>query len=167
MQNAGHNSHLFNVKWEFSERDKDVYKLLHSNQFYNHFPDSRELTTKQGLNQNLNNITDPGVDIYNFYPRCYDLSDQRQVELFQDDFNRTAILACLKKHAKYFKRHCRDILKEIEAKDRLILENRFMSENRRQLKRSYIGKYPPQDSIDKVNTILLRNAIFYARNLLL
>ena len=72
---------------------------MRANQFYNHFPLSRELTTKQGLNKNLNNITMPGVDIYNFYPRCFDLSDPRQVDLFTDEFNRTAILSCLKKHA--------------------------------------------------------------------
>ena len=77
VQNAGHGSHLFNVKWEYSDSNQDVYKVLRSNQFYNHFPDSRELTTKQGLNQNLHNLTMPGVDIYSFYPRCYDLSDSR------------------------------------------------------------------------------------------
>ena len=105
MENAGHGLYLFNVKWEFSDSsNQDVYKNLRSNQFYNHFPDSRELTTKQGLNQNLHNITLPGVDIYSFYPRCYDLSDKRQFDLFEDDFNRTAILSCLKQHAKYFKR---------------------------------------------------------------
>ena len=75
MNSAANNVLMFNVKWEYSETDKDVYKLLKSNQFYNHFPDSRELTTKQGLNQNLHNLTLPGVDIYDFYPRCYDLSD--------------------------------------------------------------------------------------------
>ena len=105
MENAGHGLYLFNVKWEFSDSsNQDVYKNLRSNQFYNHFPDSRELTTKQGLNQNLHSITLPGVDIYSFYPRCYDLSDKRQFDLFEDDFNRTAILSCLKQHAKYFKR---------------------------------------------------------------
>ena len=160
-------SHIFTVKWEYSDSSKDVYKLLNSNQFYNHFPDSRELTTKQGLNTNLQNITLPGVDIYNFYPRCYDLSDQRQIDLFQDDFNRTAILCCIKKHAKYFKKQCGDIMKEIEARDNLILPNSFMDENKRNLKRSFVGKFPPKGSLAKINTILLRNAIFFARNLLL
>lgn len=48
--NPGSGSLMFNVKWEYSETNKDVYKTLRNNQFYNHFPDSRELTTKQGLN---------------------------------------------------------------------------------------------------------------------
>lgn len=51
--NSGNTSLMFNVKWEFSESNKDIYKTLRNNQFYNHFPDTRELTTKQGLNTNL------------------------------------------------------------------------------------------------------------------
>lgn len=50
LVNPGSGSLMFNVKWEYSETNKDVYKMLRNNQFYNHFPDSRELTTKQGLN---------------------------------------------------------------------------------------------------------------------
>ena len=75
-------------------------------------------------------------------------------------------MSCLKKHAKYFKKECGHLLKEIEKKDKLILPNKFMAENRKQLKRSFIGKFPPKGSIAKLNTILLRNAIFFARNLL-
>jgi hypothetical protein len=56
------------------------------------------------LNTTLNNITEYGVDIYKFYPRCYDLTDTRQSESFKEDFSRTAILSCLRKHAKYFKK---------------------------------------------------------------
>ena len=77
-------------------------------QFFNHFPDTRELTTKQGLNKNLYAITTPGVDVASFYPRCFDLSDSRQLDLFVSEFNRTSILNCIQKHAEYFAR----ILKE-------------------------------------------------------
>ena len=58
-------------------------------------------------------------------------------------------------------------MKEIEAKDNLILPNCFMDENKRKLKRSFVGKFPPKGSLAKINTILLRNAVFFARNLLL
>ena len=75
VASSGHANHLFNVKWEYSDANQDIYTNLSNNQFYNHFPDGRELTTKQGLNKNLHNVTIPGVDIFNFYPRCYDLSD--------------------------------------------------------------------------------------------
>ena len=113
IDNTVTGSFLWNVKWEATDSNPDTYKLMKANQFYNHFPSSREITTKQGLNQNLNNITHPGVDIYDFYPRCYDLSDPRQVDLFTDEFNRTAILSCLKKHAQYFKKQCGELMKEI------------------------------------------------------
>ena len=53
------------------------------------------------------------------------------------------------------------------ACDAKIMKNKFTEENRRKLKRDWVGKFPPDGSIEKVNTILLRNTIFYARNLLL
>ncbi len=61
-------------------------KSLRPNQLFNHFPDSRELTTKQGLNKTLNAISQPGTDIFDFYPRSYDLSDNSQVDAFAEDF---------------------------------------------------------------------------------
>ena len=106
----------------------------------------------------------PGVDIYDFYPRCYDLSDAREIDLFQDDFNRTAILSCLKKHAKYFKANFGVLLKEIYRKDSLIPS--YNKQGKRQLKRDCIGQVPGEQKMSKVNTILLRNALFYGQNLL-
>ena len=75
VENINTQSAMWNVKWEALDSNQDTYKVMRANQFYNHFPLSRELTTKQGLNKNINNITQPGVDIFSFYPRCYDLSD--------------------------------------------------------------------------------------------
>ena len=110
------NNGLFTVKWEYTD-STESYKHLKSHQFYNHFPDSRKITTKQGLNQTLNQITLPGHDIFSIYPRCFDLSDQRQADLFKDEFSRTAIFSCLKTHAKYFKKQCAEQLKDIRKKD--------------------------------------------------
>jgi hypothetical protein len=47
-------------------------------------------------------ITEPGVDVSEFYPRCYDLSDHRQLDLWTRDFDETAIMNSIKKHAVYF-----------------------------------------------------------------
>ena len=58
-------------------------------------------------------------------------------------------------------------MQQIYAEDSKILENRFVMENKRRLKRQWVGKYPPPGSLAKINTILLRNATFYGRNLLL
>lgn len=104
--------HTCSVKWEYSDAATSV-KTLRPSQFYNHFPDSRDLTTKQGLNKTLNAITQPGVDIFDFYPRSYDLSEYAQVEAFSEDFTQTAVLSCLKTHAKYFKDMCKKEMLEI------------------------------------------------------
>lgn len=72
----------YRVFWEYNDTNHEVQRAIGSTLFYNHFPDSRELTTKQGLNKNLQNMMLPGVDIYDFYPRCYDLSDVREIDLF-------------------------------------------------------------------------------------
>jgi len=74
-------------------------------------------------------------DIFSFMPRSYDLSEYRQVDLFVEDFHRTAVLNCLKKHAKFFKTVCGDIFKEIEALDASIGNNVFTAERKRKLKR--------------------------------
>lgn len=80
------NSQFFDLKWDYNDNQPE-YNTMRPNQFYNHFPDGRELTTKQGLNKNLNNITEYGIDIYKFYPRCYDFSDVKQIDAFVEDFN--------------------------------------------------------------------------------
>ena len=43
----------------------------------------------------------------------------------------------------------------------------FKAENMRQFKRSFVGKFPKPSLIQPVNTILLRNCIFFAWNHLL
>jgi len=88
---------------------KTEYNNLRTFQFYNHFSNSRELTTKQGLNKNLYSILAHDKNVYEWYPRSYDLSDQRQIEAFIDDFKRTAILGLLKKHARLFKERVESI----------------------------------------------------------
>jgi hypothetical protein len=101
LENPVPSSHFFSVKWDYGDSSFDHNKVK-PHQFFNHFPDTRELTTKQGLNKNLNAITAPGVDVASFYPRCFDLSDPRQLDLFISDFNQTSILNCIQKHAEYF-----------------------------------------------------------------
>ena len=46
VASSGHANHMFNVKWEYSDANQDIYTNISNNQFYNHFPDTRELTTK-------------------------------------------------------------------------------------------------------------------------
>lgn len=56
VESTAQYSQTCSVKWEYSDISTSV-KTMRETQFYNHFPDGRELTTKQGLNKNLNAIT--------------------------------------------------------------------------------------------------------------
>ena len=84
---------------KFDVADVDV--KLKPYQFYNHFADNRELTTKAGLCKNLwTNSSDQSIlQISSFFPRCYDLSDAKQAEHFVNDFNQTAIFSVIKMYA--------------------------------------------------------------------
>jgi len=101
MENSNPSSGLFSVKWDYGDSSVD-YNKLKPHQLFNHFPDTRELTTKQGLTKNLNSITMSGSNVKEFFPRSYDLSDRAQIDLFIHDFNQTAILNVILKHAELF-----------------------------------------------------------------
>jgi hypothetical protein len=58
-------------------------------------------------------------------------------------------------------------MSEIHKEFSKILPNIYAEENKRSLKRIYVGKYPPKGTITPINTILLRNCIFYALNCIL
>ena len=86
IQNHISSSYFYRVKWDYHDKGFDYTKLKH-HQMFNHFPDTRELTTKQGLTNNLSQLTEPGVSIDSFFPRSYDLSKPSQLDLFIADFN--------------------------------------------------------------------------------
>eukprot|EP00347_Sterkiella_histriomuscorum_P009991 403339101 len=168
FENPIMNSHFFDVKWDYIDNQGE-FNNLKPNQFYNHFPDGREITTKQGLNKNINNLSEYGIDIYKFYPRCYDFSDLKQIDMFVEDFNKTAILNIVKRHAKHFKSIFKTKLQEIYKQDQGILDNIFKHQNKRDLKRqsmSILHNQEEQTKLGTVNLVLLQNAIFYAYNMI-
>eukprot|EP00347_Sterkiella_histriomuscorum_P013320 403365167 len=93
----------FHIRFDITDKEGSQNKLRNS-QWYNHFPNNRELTTKAGLCKNLWQQCpyDYELKVEEFFPRCYDLSDQKQVDLFVLDFQQTAILSIIKIHATYF-----------------------------------------------------------------
>lgn len=101
IENKHTNSQAFHLKWSFSDSDND-YKVLRPGQLFNHFLNNRELTTKSGLLKNLRNVCEHNVSIDKFFPRCYDLGDNVQVREFTNDFQNTAIINIIKKHAIYY-----------------------------------------------------------------
>jgi hypothetical protein len=46
------NGNQFNLKYDIADKEGTINKL-HNKQWYNHFPNNRELTTKAGLCKNL------------------------------------------------------------------------------------------------------------------
>lgn len=99
------NKHLtssaFHFKWSYTDSEAD-YKSLKPGQMFNHFQNNRELTTKSGLSKNLRSVDRYGVDIDTFFPRCYDLGIQAQVEEFKVDYKKQEIYNTVKRHAEYF-----------------------------------------------------------------
>lgn len=164
LENPISNSVFFDLKWDYNDNPSE-YSNLKPSQFYNHFPDGRELTTKQGLNKNINSITSHCIDVYQFYPRCYDLSDVRQIDSFIEDFNRTGVLSVIKKHARMFKGKYGDKIKEALEEDRKIIENMYNYENKKKLKKKF-SAITNDETLGWININLLTCAIFYAKNLL-
>ena len=76
---------------------KDIkYDILKPNQIANHFKNNVELTKKSGLTKNLKNLIYKNIDIDNFYPRCYDISERNDFEDFMEDFKITKVISLLK-----------------------------------------------------------------------
>lgn len=62
-----------------------------------HFWKNGELTRKIGLAKNIRCLFFKGIDIENFFPRCYELSEKADFEDFIEDFKTTRTI-CLLKH---------------------------------------------------------------------
>lgn len=83
---------------------KDInYENLKPNQIVNHFKNNTQLTKKSGLTKNLKNLIFKNIDIDNFYPRCYDISERNDFEDFMEDFKITKLISLLKQ----FSENCR------------------------------------------------------------
>ena len=62
-----------------------------------------------------------GLSVHShIFPRCYDLSDGKQIEQFVTDFNQTAIVSIIKVMGEYFSEkydYISDLLEEYKKKD--------------------------------------------------
>ena len=55
-----------------------------------------ELTTKVGLCKNLGNSTNLELKVEKMFPRCYDLSDTKQIDAFVSDFRQTGMFSLIR-----------------------------------------------------------------------
>lgn len=86
IQNKDPSSPCFDFKWVLKSKDID-HNQLNDNQLVNHFNKAAAITTKVGLCHNLKNlIWFNNVDIDTFYPRCFDLAIQEELEDFIQEF---------------------------------------------------------------------------------
>lgn len=88
------------LQWVTTDCDAD-YRNLHPGQFYNHFQNNHELTTKVGLHRSLEELAmTEGENVDSFFPRCYDVTQRCEREDFILDFRRSAALAVIEQHLK-------------------------------------------------------------------
>lgn len=65
--------------------------------FHNHFERNSEITTKQSLAQNLQNLRwNHGVNAHHLFPRCYTLHDEAGKLNFRDDYRQTSAASLLR-----------------------------------------------------------------------
>lgn len=86
VHNKDSTSPCFDLKWVLKSKDID-HNILNDNQLVNHFNKAAAITTKVGLCHNLQNlIWFNNVDIDTFFPRCFDLAIQDELDDFIEDF---------------------------------------------------------------------------------
>lgn len=108
-----------------------------------------------------------GYDPENFLPRCYDFTIEKQIDLFTQDFQRTAIFNLVKKHAKFYKKahskELQEITEEFEKYKSWNNKNPWIE----RLKNYYKSVYLPFTSSSKgqflTNSTLLTAAISFVR----
>lgn len=101
VENEDKTSRLWDFKYALWQRDIGELGELDDAQVVNYYARNSELTSKAGLCNNLYSCcTLDRVDVDSFFPRCYDLTSQTQVEHFVEDFKVTTCLCLLKRFVK-------------------------------------------------------------------
>ena len=86
VENKDSSSPCFDLKWVLKSKDID-HNTLNDRQLVNHFNKAAAITTKVGLCHNLKNlIWFNNVDIDTFYPLCFDLALQEELDDFTQEF---------------------------------------------------------------------------------
>jgi len=100
VQNPDPRSRCFDLRWTIKSKEHDI-QSLEEHQLVNHFEKNASITTKVGLCRNLRNlIWFSNVDINTIYPKCYDLSDDKDYEDFIEEFKFNKAESILKLYAR-------------------------------------------------------------------
>ena len=100
VENEDTESPCFDFKWTLKTKDINADELK-DHQIVNHFTRTAMITTKAGLTSSLKNLVWHGaVDVNTFYPRCYDLRNDDEMEDFIYDFKQVKAQSYLKTYLR-------------------------------------------------------------------
>jgi tubulin monoglycylase TTLL3/8 len=99
-ENTDQTSTKFNFLWTL--KLTEMPSKLTKNQIVNHFINNTEISKKSGLTKNIKNLIFKNIDVDNFYPRCYELSERNDMEDFIEDFKTTKAVSFLKRFLKEY-----------------------------------------------------------------
>lgn len=91
---------LFHLKWISQDRQSD-YDSLAPDQYINHFQNHKEITSKSFLKRNLETFHDGDLQLFDYFPRAYDLSFPQQSRSLLKDYFTNTIFCILKKTLLY------------------------------------------------------------------
>jgi tubulin monoglycylase TTLL3/8 len=114
IMNPDPKSPCFDLRWTIKSKEADMQNL-DDYQIVNHFEKNASITTKVGLCRNLRNLVwFNNVDIDAIYPRCYDLSDEKDYEDFIEMFKFNKAESILKLYQKLCKENESMLANQIE-----------------------------------------------------
>jgi len=114
IENPDPQSLCFDLRWTIKSKEKDI-QHLEDYQIVNHFEKNSSITTKAGLCKNLKNLVwSSNVDIDEIYPRCYDLSEEKDYGDFLEQFKFNKAESVLKLYVKLCKEGESQLAKELE-----------------------------------------------------
>ena len=102
------NSKAYDFVWTISEKSI-VFENLQVNQIVNHYEGITKLTTKSGLCDILhNNMRWLNEDKDELVPKCYNLSDPTQKQMFVEEYRISTLILILQVSSYSFSiNHCR------------------------------------------------------------
>ena len=134
---------LFHLKWVAQDKPSD-YGSLVPEQYFNHFQNHKELTSKSFLKKSLDAwVGEPesGLVPADYLPLTYDLSFPEDFKKYIQEYYLQALNAILKKHVLYFMRKTGKGWLEVEAEaSRLSL---LMKKDDELKERIYFDKIKP------------------------
>ncbi|KAL4504141.1 hypothetical protein ABPG72_020979 [Tetrahymena utriculariae] len=122
VENPDYFSPCFDLKWTCKVQDID-YDNLYENQVVNHFDNNQTFTSKYGLARNLRTlIHSENMDVYKFFPRCFDLGDVQEFEDFIENFKVAKAESLVHRFKDMLKNGIESIDEKLELKIRLCNE---------------------------------------------